>query len=161
MGEYIDMKEKENRSILEESLYGKGRTAQAIGEEEREKIVRAAERYLRWGVEYKIAGSETKGEKQIYNKVREKWGIENEGEETRENNYWAEEEFPEGNAIAYVKGGIDTPRTFWKKLGVSYEQEKGKFFWLRDYTKVDTGETYTAGRNDDSAKAPVPARRLR
>ena len=150
--EYIDMLEKENRSILEESLYGKGRTAQAIGEEEREKIVRAAERYLSWGVEYKIARSETKGEKKIYNKVREKWGIENEGEETRENNYWPEEEFPEGNAIAYVKGGIDTPRTFWKKLGVSYEQKKGKFFWLRDYTKVETGENYTAGRNDDSAK---------
>ena len=150
--EYTDMMEKENRSIVEESLYGKGRTAQAIGEEEREKIVRAAERYLSWGVEYKIARSETKGEKKIYNKVREKWGIENEGEETRENNYWPEEEFPEGNAIAYVKGGIDTPRTFWKKLGVSYEQKKGKFFWLRDYTKVDTGENYTAGRNDDSAK---------
>lgn len=148
--EYMDMLEKENRSILEESLYGKGRTAQAIGEEEREKIVRAAERYLSWGVEYKIPESETKGEKKIYNKVRKKWGIENEGD--GENNYWAEEEFPEGNAIAYVKGGIDTPRTFWKKLGVSYEQKKRKFFWLRDYTKVDTGENYTAGRNDDSAK---------
>ena len=150
--EYIDMMEKENRSIVEESIYGQGRKAQAIEEEEREKIVRAAERYLSWGVEYKIAESETKGEKKIYEKVREKWGIENEGEETRENNYWPEEEFPEGNAIAYVKGGIDTPRTFWKKLGVSYEQEKGKFFWLRDYTKVVTGENYTAGRNDDSAK---------
>ena len=150
--EYIDMMEKENRSIVEESIYGQGRKAQAIEEEEREKIVRAAERYLRWGVEYEIPGIKTKGEKKIYNEVREKWGIENEGEETRENNYWPEEEFPEGNAIAYVKGGIDTPRTFWKKLGVSYEQEKGKFFWLRDYTKVDTGENYTAGRNDDSAK---------
>ena len=53
--------------------------------EEREKIVRAAERYLSWGVEYKIPKSETKGEKKIYEKVREKWGIENEGEETREN----------------------------------------------------------------------------
>jgi hypothetical protein len=67
---------------------------------------------LSWGVEYKIAGSETKGEKKIYNKVREKWGIENEGEETRENNYWPEEEFPEGNVTTYVFPNVLCNSTF-------------------------------------------------
>lgn len=92
-----------------------------ITEKEGEEIASAAKRYLNWAVEY-ILGSEI-----FDSEIKE--GVENWGDfnDRYKLNYWpeSESEFPseknggKGNPVPYVKGGIDTPRTFWKKMQLS------------------------------------------
>ena len=96
-----------------------------IKEEEGKEIAAAAKRYLNWAVEY-IMGTEN-FDSEIMNGVKN-WGKNKENDENSYKlNYWpeAEREFPaeknggKGNPVPYVKGGIDTPRTFWKKMQLS------------------------------------------
>ncbi len=95
-----------------------------IGEDEGKEIALAAKRYLNWAVEYDL-GSE-KYDVPLRDDVDNLWGTEN---PEYSYNYWPKEKkevtFPTerkgiaGNPIPYVKGGIDTPRTFWKKMQLS------------------------------------------
>ena len=96
----------------------------AILPKDGEKIALAAKRYLNWAVEYDLGLN--KYEVPLMDDVDKLWGEEN---DEYSYNYWPKEKtktpFPtdkkgiSGNPIPYVKGGIDTPRTFWKKMQLS------------------------------------------
>ena len=96
------------------------------------QIANAAKRYLNWAVEYNIGRKQFKVK--IKDDVNNVWG-DNPNYINKELNYWPKEEneFPtekkgiDGNPIPYVAGGLDTPRTFWKKMQIA-ENKKNKSF---------------------------------
>ena len=96
------------------------------------QIANAAKRYLNWAVEYNIGRKQFKVK--IKDDVNNVWG-DNPNYINKELNYWPKEEneFPtekkgiDGNPIPYVAGGLDTPRTFWKKMQIA-ENKKNQSF---------------------------------
>ena len=105
-----------------------------VDSETGKKMAAAAKRYLNWAVEYELG--DTVYDIAIFKGVNNTWG-KSSNPEARELNYWPKEEekFPqgengEGNPIPYVEGGLDTPRTFWKKM--SYEKKIIKNIKIKD-----------------------------
>ena len=94
-----------------------GKDANGKNNQEGELLATAARRYLNWAVEYAFNTQNIKNKKKIYDTVDNIWE-KNSGLQT--NNYYSGN-FPvesdsEDNPIPYVKGGFDTPRTFWRKM---------------------------------------------
>lgn len=145
-------------------VYGQYYTENAIGnsfnnyrtidKEEGKKIAAAAKRYLNWAVEYvlddKIYGVE------ILSEVNKDWG--NKNNTNKEINYWTEKkEFPqgengEGNPIPYVTGGLDTPRTFWKKMQLSEKIQIDKKNTESKNNKIIRYKSFQPGTGSDSFK---------
>ncbi len=109
-----------------------GKDANGKNNQEGELLAAAARRYLNWAVEYAFNTQNIKNKKKIYDTVDNIWE-KNSGLQT--NNYYSGN-FPvesdsEDNPIPYVKGGFDTPRTFWRKM--HFQHNSNQFMSADNY----------------------------
>lgn len=94
------------------------------------------ENYFRLGVEYSLKdeknNSYRKFDRKISSLVAPAWSSENNNFST-DFSIFSEDELMniEGNPLPYVKNGIDTPRTFWKKMSL-----KKDFLLQKDFNSL-------------------------